>query len=48
MKKSPLLIRGLVAAGVIAALAVLRYKPWQPTAQASAREHLTVGFLPVT
>ena len=48
MKKSPLVTRGLVAVAVIATLAILRYKPWQPTAQASAREHLTVGFLPVT
>lgn len=31
----------------VAALGVLRYKPWQ-TAQASSRAELAVGFLPVT
>ena len=45
-------IIGVIA--VIAALGLLRYKPWQRGAQQSAdqtneaREKLKVGFLPVT
>lgn len=38
---------GVGAFIAVAALGVLRYKPWQ-TATASARAELTVGFLPVT
>ena len=46
------LIIGVIA--VIAALSLLRYKPWQRGAQqtagqtSEAREKLNVGFLPVT
>ncbi|MBS1911416.1 MAG: ABC transporter substrate-binding protein [Bacteroidetes bacterium] len=40
--------RWLVGAMIVTAgLGVLRYKPWQ-LANAAAREHLSVGFLPVT
>src|SRR5437763_10990050 len=40
----------LVVVTFVSLLAVLRYKPWQkPQAEAgTARERLTVGFLPVT
>jgi len=40
---------GLVVAGSIAALSVLRFKPWQTrTASGAAHGTLDVGFLPVT
>lgn len=45
---SPLTKRVVVAVAVLGVIAVLRFKPWQEKAASGAREHLTVGFLPVT
>ena len=56
MLRSPTARAVLGILAVIAALAVLRYKPWQRAETAAAtlgspnktRQELTVGFLPVT
>ena len=44
------LVRGvLIVIAVVAALALVRFKPWQQQSAAErGRERLTVGFLPVT
>jgi NitT/TauT family transport system substrate-binding protein len=54
MMRSPFVRWGLGALVLVAALGVLRFKPWQPrstvgtSAAAAPRETLAVGFLPVT
>ena len=59
MRSTPLMVRVVIVLAMIGLLAVLRFKPWQPAAtrqgvtsdgvaRAGGREHLTVGFLPVT
>jgi NitT/TauT family transport system substrate-binding protein len=54
MMKSPAMRWGIGAVAVVAALGLLRFKPWQrepasvTTGPAAARETLAVGFLPVT
>jgi hypothetical protein len=45
---SPLTKRIAIAVAALGMIAVLRFKPWQANTDATAREHLTVGFLPVT
>ena len=44
------LVRGvLIVIAVVAALALVRFKPWQQQSDAErGRERLQVGFLPVT
>jgi NitT/TauT family transport system substrate-binding protein len=55
MKKRPLLLWSVGTLAFLGGLALARYQPWrlldsahQETLAASAREHLSVGFLPVT
>ena len=45
---SPLTKRITIAVVALGVIAVLRFKPWQAKTASGAREHLTVGFLPVT
>jgi hypothetical protein len=45
---SPLSKPIAVAVAALGVIAVLRFKPWQAKTVATGREHLTVGFLPVT
>jgi len=47
MLKSPAFRAVAGAVIVIAVIAVLRFKPWQ-RAETTGRQHLSVGFLPVT
>jgi hypothetical protein len=39
---------GVLVVGAVAALAVLRFKPWQKKQTAGNRPTLEVGYLPVT
>lgn len=50
MLKSPIAKIALAVVAGILALGVLRFKPWQALRgdATGEREHLTVGFLPVT
>jgi len=56
MRSSPIMYRVIIGLAVVGLLAVLRSKPWQSAGSrasdaastADGREHLTVGFLPVT
>lgn len=51
MRLSPLARIALIVVAAVAALGIIRYKPWQmlrSTPPAAEREHLTVGYLPVT
>jgi hypothetical protein len=51
MFRSPYVRIGLAVVAVIAALGVLRLKPWQALRggdPSGERQQLTVGFLPVT
>jgi NitT/TauT family transport system substrate-binding protein len=48
MIRSPLVRTALAAVAAVAILGVLRTRPWSDRVPQSARETLTVGFLPVT
>ncbi|MBI4717571.1 MAG: hypothetical protein HY763_07185 [Planctomycetes bacterium] len=47
-KPSPLVVRGVVALGVVALLAAARFGLQRRGGGSGARETLNVGFLPVT
>lgn len=47
-KPSPLVVRGVLALGIVALLAAARFGLQQRAGGGGARETLTVGFLPVT
>lgn len=48
MRYSPFVRIALALVALIALVGVVRFKPWRLLRSASPRQHLLVGFLPVT